>query len=57
MKKVKLILQYVRKDVVKIIYDPFAKKNRIEGQPFDDGIDNPFAQLRKNNGIDYEQTK
>ena len=33
------------------IYDPFAKKIRIEGQPFDDGIDNPFAQMRKNNGI------
>ena len=51
MKKVKLILEYVRKEVVKIVYDPFAKKNRIEGQPFDDGIDNPFAQMRKNNGI------
>ena len=33
------------------IYDPFAKKIRIEGQPFDDGIDNPFTQMRKNNEI------
>lgn len=50
MNKINTILSYIRKPAKKMIYDPFSKAYRVEGESI-----NPFKQIRMNHKIKADE--